>query len=98
MSLKPEKNDIKAYIKFNEDELNILQENAWQMAESFGLDTRISNLKGKRKVGFYIWDLDYLVDVVDDLRHSNTYEKELTEGLYAKIIAATAYIKSQKNK
>ncbi len=46
------KNNIKAEIKFEMDELELLQENTWQMAESFGLDRCIDNLKGKRKVGF----------------------------------------------
>lgn len=35
------------------------------MAEAFGLDTRILNLKGKRAVGFYMWDLECLHDVSD---------------------------------
>lgn len=64
--MKPEKNDIKVYIKFEAEELELLQENTWQMAESFGLDRRIDNLTGKRKVGFYSWDLDCLESVVSD--------------------------------
>jgi hypothetical protein len=62
------KNDIKAEIKFEIDELELLQENTWQMAESFGLDMRIANLTGKRKVGFYSWDLDCLECVVSNLQ------------------------------
>ena len=46
--IKPEKNDIKVYIKFETEELELLQENTWQMAESFGLDRRIDNLTGKK--------------------------------------------------
>jgi len=52
--MKPGKNDTKAEIKFEIDELELLQENTWQMAESFGLDRRIANLTGKRKVGFIV--------------------------------------------
>ena len=51
--MKHGKNDIKAEIKFETDRLELLQENTWQMAESFGLDRRIDNLTGKTKVGFY---------------------------------------------
>lgn len=78
--IKPEKNDIKAYIKFETEELELLQENTWQMAESFGLDRRIDNLTGKRKVGFYGWDLDCLESVVGGLPNTPVVEK-----LYEKI-------------
>lgn len=44
--LKPGKNDIKVLIKFEADELEVLHDNTYQMAESFGLDRRIENLKG----------------------------------------------------
>ena len=73
--IKPEKNDIKAYIKFETEELELLQENTWQMAESFGLDRRIDNLTGKRKVGFYGWDLDCLECVVSDLPSTPVVER-----------------------
>lgn len=68
--MKSGKKDIKTEIKFEIDELELLQENTWQMAESFGLDRRISNLTGKRKVGFYSWDLDCLECVVSYLQQS----------------------------
>ena len=50
------------------DELKLLQENTWQMAEALGLDRRIEKLTGKRKVSFYSWDLDCLKDIVTDLQ------------------------------
>ena len=78
--LKPEKNDIKVYVKFETEELELLKDNTWQMAESFGLDSRIDKLTGKRKVGFYSWDLDCLESVVSDLTNTPVAEK-----LYAKI-------------
>ena len=52
--MKPGSKDIKVFLKFTEGELDLLQYNTWQMAESFGLDRRIEKLKGKRKVGFYM--------------------------------------------
>ena len=81
--LKPGKNDIQVDIKFEPEELELLQVNTWQMAESFGLDRRIGNLTGKRKVGFYMWDLECLEMVVDDLRKTEN-EKHFVEGLYKK--------------
>ena len=82
--MKPGKNDIKAEIKFEIDELELLQENTWQMAESFGLDRRIANLTGKRKVGFYSWDLDCLECVVSDLQQSPK-DKEVADKIAIKI-------------
>jgi hypothetical protein len=32
---------------------------------SEGLDTRIENYQGKRPIGFYSWDLECLLDVID---------------------------------
>lgn len=91
--LKPGKNDIKVNIKFEPEELELLQENTWQMAESFGLDTRIGNLTGKRKVGFYMWDLECLEMVADNLRKTEK-EKQFVETLYKKIKNAMDFIDS----
>lgn len=91
--LKPGKNDIKIHIKFETEELELLQENTWQMTESFGLDSRIANLTGKRKVGFYSWDLDCLESVVCDLTNTSVGEK-----LYEKIKNGMDIIDNQRNK
>jgi hypothetical protein len=40
--IKPGKNDIKVKIKFEMDELDLFQENTWQMAESCIDNHRIS--------------------------------------------------------
>ena len=63
--MKPGKNDKKVQLRFTPEELDFLQDNAGDMAEAFGLDTRILNLTGKRAVGFYLWDLECLYDVSD---------------------------------
>ena len=95
--MKPEKNDIKTEIKFEIDELELLQENTWQMAESFGLDRRIANLTGKRKVGFYSWDLDCLESVVSDLQQSPK-EKEVADRIAIKIDDGYKFIKTKQGK
>ncbi len=46
--MKIGKHDKKAQLRFTPEELDFLQDNTWQMAEAFGLDTRIGNLTGKR--------------------------------------------------
>ena len=81
------------YIKFEVEELKLLQDNTWQMAESFGLDSRIDNLTGKRKVGFYRWDLDCLECVVDDLTKTSVSER-----LYDKIKNGIDFIDNHRDK
>ncbi len=89
--MKPEKNDKKAEIKFDIDELELLKENTGEMAESFGLDNRIAKLTGKRKVGFYSWDLDCLECVVSDLQQSPK-DKEVADRIAKKIEDAYKFI------
>ena len=89
--MKAGKNDIKVNIKFDLDELSLLQENTWQMAESFGLDSRIARLTGKRSVGFYMWDLECLEMVTDELKNTEK-DKQLVERLYSKIRDAMDFI------
>ena len=92
--MKPGKNDIKAEIKFELDELELLQENTWQMAESFGLDRRIDNLTWKRKSGLYSWDLDCLECVVSDLQKSPK-DKEIADRIAIKIEEAYQFIQGK---
>lgn len=66
--IKPEKSDIKVFIKFELEELEILKENTWDMSESFGLDRHIEMMTGKTEVSFYSWDLECLEDVIGDLK------------------------------
>jgi hypothetical protein len=93
--IKPGKNDVKVNIKFELDELELLQENTWQMAESFGLDTRIASLTGKREVGFYMWDLDCLDAVVSDIKETEK-NSPLSEKLYLKIKNAMDFIDNHR--
>ncbi len=93
--MKPGKNDIKAEVKFEIDELELLQENTWQMAESFGLDRRIANMTGKREVGFYSWDLDCLECVVSDLQQSPK-DKEIADRIARKIEKCYSSIKGKQ--
>lgn len=96
MSIKPGSRDIKVFINFETDELDLLQDNTWQMAESFGLDRRIANLTGKRKVGFYLWDLECLEMVVSDLLLKADSDKVVAESLYAKIKNAMDLIENHR--
>ncbi|MCF8313843.1 MAG: hypothetical protein K9J31_20525 [Saprospiraceae bacterium] len=87
--MKPGKKDKKTYLRFTPEELAFLQDNTWQMADSFGLDRRIDNLSGKRAAGFYSWDLESLQDVAESARSGVPVEQhEMIDGLLQKIIAA----------
>jgi len=90
--MKPGPKDIRVYLKFDDAELELLQDNTWQMAESFGLDRRIANMTGKRQVGFYMWDLECLEMVVGDLRNEKGVNLSQVECLYGKIKDAMASI------
>jgi hypothetical protein len=79
----------KAQLRFTPEELDFLQDNTWQMAESFGLDTRIGSLTGKRAVGFYAWDLECLYEITEKARKDAPVEYyPMIDGLLAKIRAA----------
>jgi len=95
--MKPGTKDIRVYLKFEKAELELLQDNTYQMAESFGLDRRIDNLTGKRKIGFHLWDLECLEMVVDDLKNKNNIDKTLVNELHDKIINAMDYIDKTRN-
>lgn len=92
MSIKPGSRDIKVFINFETDELDLLQDNTWQMAESFGLDRRIANLTGKRKVGFYMWDLECLEAVIGSLKKEDNVDLNIANGLYVKIKQAMDFL------
>jgi hypothetical protein len=62
--MKPGKNDIPVKIKISGRQLSELQKHTWQMCEAYGLDTKIDNYKGIRKISFYSWDLDCVLDVL----------------------------------
>ena len=63
--MKPGSKDKKIEILISGIELSELQRHTSSMAEAFGLDRRIDNYQGKRPIGFYRWDLDCLIDVID---------------------------------
>lgn len=63
--MKPGSRDMKHPIRITGLELEELKKQTWMMAEAFGLDRRIEKYSGARAIGFWPWDLDCLVDVVD---------------------------------
>jgi hypothetical protein len=63
--MKPGKRDIKVKILITGEELTELKRHIGSMAESFGLDSRIDRYKGTRPIGFYSWDMDCLLAVMD---------------------------------
>jgi len=65
MTLKPGSRDIKVPILIAGHELEELQKYTWLMSEAFGLDRRIEQYMGKKPIGFYRWDIECLMDVID---------------------------------
>ena len=58
--MKPGKYDRKHQLLFRGAELRELKD--LDLPESFGLDLRIERYEGKRPLGLYRWDLEYLLD------------------------------------
>jgi hypothetical protein len=63
--MKPGPNDVKLALLITGDELHELKRFTIDMVEAFGLDGRIEAYSGKRPIGFYRWDLDCLLAVMD---------------------------------
>jgi hypothetical protein len=63
---KPGPRDKQVQILISGEELSELKRHTWRMAEAFGLDRRIERYQGSRPIGFYRWDLDCLLDVIED--------------------------------
>jgi hypothetical protein len=64
--MKPGPNDVKLAILITGDELYELKRFTIDMVEAFGLDRRIEAYSGKRPIGFYRWDLDCMLAVMDN--------------------------------
>lgn len=62
--MKPSPRDIRVRMLISGEELAELKRHTWQMAEAFGLDSRVEQYQGKRPISFYRWDMDCLIDVV----------------------------------
>ena len=62
--IKPGKHDIPVKVLIQGAELDALQDQAWQLAETFGLDRRICQYRGTRPLQLYRWDLEALIDML----------------------------------
>lgn len=82
--MKPGSRDIRVKMLITGEELHELQRHTWSMAEAFGLDRRIDKYGGKRPIGFYRWDMDCLIDVLDmALNDSDEYPDHNSSGYRA---------------
>jgi hypothetical protein len=63
--MRPGPKDGKLTILITGDELHELKLFTVVMAEAFGLDRRIEAYSGKRPIGFYRWELDCMLTVMD---------------------------------
>ena len=72
--VKPGKYDFPCQVLITGLELQELQKQTYDMAESFGLDRRLERYKGNRPLKLYSWDLDCIIDTIDDaLSNENEY-------------------------
>src|SRR5712691_11732597 len=71
--MKPGKYDGKRQLLIRGAELRELKE--LDLPESFRLDRRIEHHKGKRPLGLYRWDLEYLLDSFSMVLEGHYYGK-----------------------
>ena len=90
--MKTGKRDTKVSIMITGRELKELQKYIWLMAESYGLDRRIENYRGKRSVGLYRWDMECLLDVLSIVLEDpqegppkGSMEHNVTQDLYQRL-------------
>jgi hypothetical protein len=77
-------NDPKYFIRISGRELEELQDCTGDMAEAFGLDRRIENYRGKRPIGFYLWDLECLLCAIEfGLKNTKKYPDTTDPGYLA---------------
>jgi hypothetical protein len=63
--MKPLPGDHRHRLLITGDELRKLKRHTGAMAEAFGLDRKIHNYKGRRPITLSRWDLECLMDVID---------------------------------
>lgn len=64
--MRPGRKDRRYNILIDGQELATLKQYTWDMAEAYGLDSRIARYKGTRPIGLWSWDLDCLEAVLDN--------------------------------
>jgi hypothetical protein len=82
--MKPGRRDHRHRLLITGVELRELQRHTGAMAESFGLHRKIENHKGARPITLYRWDLDCLLEVIDQgLREKRDYPDHSARGYLA---------------
>ena len=82
--MKPGRHDIRHQVLITGAELDELQRHTALMAESFGLDRRIEEYRGRRPLGLYRWDLECLLEVMGTaLADRRTYPSQDAPGYRA---------------
>jgi hypothetical protein len=79
--MKPGPHDVKLSVVIAGDELHELKRFTIDMAEAFGPDRRIEAYTGKRPIGLYRWDIECLLDVLDNaLKDQHAYPEDESSG------------------
>ncbi len=63
--MKPGSNDSQLQVLIAGAQLDELKKHTGLLVESFGLDRRVEQYRGRRPLGLYRWDLECLLDVLD---------------------------------
>jgi len=75
--VRPGRHDRKHRIRIEGLQLEELKRHALDLPQSFGLDRKIERYQGKRLLGLYRWDLEYLISVLHmALRDPGEYDSQ----------------------
>jgi len=90
--------DKKLPILISGKELSELQRHSEQMVEAFGLDRRIENYQGKRPIGFYSWDFDCILAVIDHVLDDPTEYPDKQDSGYIALRNLFHHLKAEYRK
>ncbi len=96
--MKPVSRDIKLEILISGNELSELMRHSWQMVEAFGLDKRIEKYQGKRPIGLYSWDFDWILVVIENALDDPTEYPDKNDSGYKMLKTLYARLKNEYQK
>ena len=84
--MSQESKGIQVILSFTKKEIELLQKYSGEMEENTELFNRINGLKGDSDLSIKSVELEYLEQVIGDLKTETPDEKIVANGLYSKII------------
>ena len=65
--IKPGRYDFPCSVLITGLELKELKKHIYILCESYGLDSRLDKYKGKRPIQLYRWDMEWIIETLEDV-------------------------------